>query len=320
MSATIAYTICTASHLGQAKTMADSLMAHNPSYEIIIGLVDKITEKIEPPFFHPYKIIPVEDLHLAEFDEMKEQYSLLGLTCALKSYYGSYLLEKYAPGKLIYIDTDIFVFDSFDHMDRMLDTYSIIISPHITVPYPDDNKRPAENVILNVGNFNGGFFALRNDDSAKAFLDWWKQRMKEFCYEDPAEGLFDDQIWLNFVPLYFRSVFILDHDGYNVAYWNLHERAINREGDKYSVNGKHSLVFFHFSGYAVDRPDVLARHQNRYNLIDLPVVKELFQKYHNGLIQNRHKEYLSIKCFYRKRKPAKRFLKKISFNLVYRNH
>jgi lipopolysaccharide biosynthesis glycosyltransferase len=268
MSSTIAYTICTASHLGQAKTMADSLVAHNPEYKVIIGLVDKISEKIDLSFFHPHEILLVEELQLPEFEEMKEKYSLLGLTCALKSYYGSFLLEKYAPAKLIYIDTDIFVFDSFDYIDRSLDTFSIIVSPHIRSPYPDDNKRPAENVILNVGNFNGGFIAMRNDENTKAFLDWWKQKMKDKCYEDPSEGLFDDQIWLNFVPIYFNNVRILDHDGYNVAYWNLHEKKIERKEDKYSVNQNCTLAFFHFSGYSVERPGVLARqNQTAFSLL-----------------------------------------------------
>jgi hypothetical protein len=320
MSSTIAYTICTASHLGQAKTMADSLVAHNPEYKVIIGLVDKISEKIDLSFFHPHEILLVEELQLPEFEEMKEKYSLLGLTCALKSYYGSFLLEKYAPAKLIYIDTDIFVFDSFDYIDRSLDTFSIIVSPHIRSPYPDDNKRPAENVILNVGNFNGGFIAMRNDENTKAFLDWWKQKMKDKCYEDPSEGLFDDQIWLNFVPIYFNNVRILDHDGYNVAYWNLHEKKIERKEDKYSVNQNCTLAFFHFSGYSVERPGVLARHQNRYDLADFPVIGELFQKYHASLIENRHKEFLLIKCFYRKRSKAKLFFKQASFNLMYRDH
>jgi hypothetical protein len=320
MSLTIAYTICTASHLGQAKTMADSLVANNPAYKVIIGLVDKISGEIDPTFFYPHEILLVEELNIPVFDEMKEKYSLLGLTCALKSYYGSFLLEKYAPGKLVYIDTDIFVFDSFEYIDKVLDTFSIIVSPHIRSPYPEDDKRPAENVILNVGNFNGGFFAMRNDANAKAFLDWWKRKMKDKCYEDPCEGLFDDQIWLNFVPLYFNDVFILDHDGYNVAYWNLHEKNIEKKGSGYSVNQNFPLAFFHFSGYSVEKPDILARHQNRYGLADFPVIGELFQKYHTGLVQNRHQEFLLIKCFYRKRSAAKLFFKKASFNLMYRGH
>lgn len=319
MSNTIAYTICTASHLGQAKTMADSLIKHNPGYKCIIGLVDQIADQFNRSFFYPHEIVLVEDMELPEFQTMKDQYTLLGLTCALKSFYGSYILDKYTPDNLVYIDSDIYIFNSFTYIEQSLENYSIIISPHIKSPFPFDDKRPTENVILNVGNFNGGFFALRNNGNARAFLNWWKHHMRNECYENPAEGFFDDQIWLNFVPFYFKTVLILDHDGYNVAYWNLHERAVTKARDEYLVNNTVPLVFFHYSGYSVERPDEIARHQNRFDMNQLPTVRMLFKTYHDALISNRHQEFLLIKCSYRKRSRLKSLLNSISFSLFYKN-
>lgn len=311
MSNVIVYTICTSSHLGQAKGMGDSLLRHNPSYKLIIGLVDKLGETFDKSFFAPFQILEVEDLGIPEFSTMQENYTLLGLTCALKSFYGNYLLETYRPDMIIYLDTDILVFHSFEYLEQELADYSIIITPHITSPYPNDDKNPSENVILNVGIFNGGFFALRNDDNAKSFLYWWKLHMKDKCYEDFKDGLFDDQIWLNFVPLYYQRVCILKHAGYNIAYWNIHERLIEKEDNQYIVNKKFPLVFFHFSGYSIQNPELLTRHQNRYDFTDLPVCRELCELYIEILTQNKHQYFLTIECAYIKKSKLKIFFTKL---------
>ncbi|MCA6451732.1 MAG: glycosyl transferase [Chitinophagaceae bacterium] len=300
--------------------MADSLTLYNPQYTVLIGLADKIDSANFTDFFQPYEILPVEQLGLGEFDHMKKKYTLLGLTCALKSFYGSYLLENREVDRLIYIDSDIYITGGFEYLEKCLDTYSIIVSPHVTSPFPDDNKRPSENVILNVGIYNGGFFALRNDDNARSFLNWWKKQMKEKCYENPAEGFFDDQIWLNLVPLYFQKVLVLDHPGYNVAYWNLHERFIEQDETGFVVNKEFPLIFFHYSGYSLSQPNQIARHQDRFVLRDFPALVMLFKLFHEKLMENRHSDFLKIKCVYRKRSPLKAFLNKVSRNLLFPDH
>lgn len=317
MCKTIVYTICTSSHLGQAKTMADSLMKHNPGYKVVIGLVDMAEDVPDLDFFQPYEILPVEKLGLAEFVSMKKKYTLLGLTCALKSFYGAYLLEHVRPDRLIYIDTDIFITGGFEYLEKCLEEYSIIVSPHINSPFPDDNKRPTENVMLNVGIYNGGFFAVKNDVQAIAFFSWWKKQMKDKCYEDPKEGLFDDQIWLNLVPLYFQKVLVLDHPGYNAAYWNLHERVIEQNGTDFVVNKTFPLIFFHYSGYSLDHPNEIARHQDRFVMKDFPALVILFGLLHEQLIKNRHAEFLQIKCAYRKRSRMKIAINRLSRNLFF---
>jgi glycosyltransferase involved in cell wall biosynthesis len=61
--------------------------------------------------------------------------------------------------------------------------------------------------------------------------------------------------------------FIIREPGYNVAYWNLHERTLSRGEEGWRVGfvdgSRGDLVFFHFSGYA---PSVgqLSKHETRY--------------------------------------------------------
>ena len=73
-------------------------------------------------------------------------------------------------------------------------------------------------------------------------------KLKDLCFVQVDKGLFVDQIWLNYAPLYYDRVFIIRHLGYNIAYWNFHERSIEQMGGRWFVNKKFPLKFFHFSG------------------------------------------------------------------------
>jgi lipopolysaccharide biosynthesis glycosyltransferase len=310
MSATIVFTVCTANYLAQAKTMADSVTKYNSNFSVFIGVLDKLNERIDTSSFQPHELVEVEDLNLPEFDGMKERYNLLELSCALKSFYAAHLFENYKPEKIIYLDSDILVFDSLADVGEKLDKYSILLTPHITKPFPLDNKRPKEREMLKNGTYNAGFFALKNDVNTKMFLDWWKKRMVDQCYNRPKEGLMVDQNWLNFVPLFYDAVCVIDHPGYNVAYWNLHERIIDEVNGRFKVNKEYPLIFFHYSGYSIFSPREISRHQDRFTLETLPAIKKLFGIYHDALLISQHEKFLKLKRYYEQPSSIKRIFRK----------
>jgi len=304
----IVVTTCSANHLAQAKSLGDSLLSFNPGYKLVIGLVDKLENRVDPGFYYPHDLVEVEALHIPEFAEMFHRYTTLELNCALKCFFLRYALEAYQPDILFFLDSDILVFDSFKFFEEQLADHSILLTPHITKPYPEDTHRPQEKEILKTGIFNGGFLGLRNDENSLALLDWFKTRMVDQCYERPKEGLNVDQKWLEFVPLYFKNVKVILHAGCNVAYWNLHQREIRKKGDKYFANDE-PLIFFHYSGYSVQDPDQVSRHQDRISIEGNTELKELFEFYRRTLIANDHEKMLSLKCFYKK--PSKNPFRKL---------
>jgi hypothetical protein len=292
-------TTCSANHLAQAKSLGDSLLAFNPDYKLLIGLVDKLEGRVQPEFYHPHDLIEAEALHIPEFEEMCQRYTTLELNCALKSFFVSHALNVLKADVVFFLDTDILLFDPFKFLEEELTHHSILLTPHITKPFPNDNLRPQEKEILKTGIFNAGFFGLRNDEIGRALLKWWRERMINQCYERPKEGLNVDQKWLNLVPLYFEKVKIISHAGCNVAYWNFHERIITKQEEKYFVNNN-PLLFFHYSGYSTKEPNKISRHQDRYSFDNRQELKELFDLYHTALIKNGHEEMLSLKCYYEK--------------------
>jgi hypothetical protein len=89
--------------------------------------------------------------------------------------------------------------------------------------------------------------AVRNDENGLAFARWWESRLRNFCYDNKAGGLFVDQKWCDHVPAMFDGVKIVRDPGYNVASWNLSRRriSISSAGD-ILVNG-YPLRFYHFT-------------------------------------------------------------------------
>ncbi len=143
---------------------------------------------------------------------------------------------------------------------------------------PRDGKKPSEADILVAGAYNLGFIAVSDAKDSLEFLDWWSERLRTDCIVDTDRGDFVDQRWIDLVPGMVPSFELLRDPAYNVAYWNLHSRALSRNGAGYEVGGE-PLRFFHFSGYDPLKPHTLSKHQDRIDLVSLPVLRELCDAY-----------------------------------------
>jgi hypothetical protein len=300
----IAYTVCSLNRLGQIIVLAKSLLQHNPEYRFIAGLADEVNNRIDVKSFPFIEFIPLSQLRLPQLDKLDKQYDIFELSCALKAFYGSYLFENYNPEILLYFDTDICVYNNFSIIERALDNHPVLLSPHFITPIPNDGKFPLERDVLNAGLYNGGFLGLKNSMKTKQFLSWWQQRLSDQGFNNVCEGMMVDQLWLNLVPLYFSDTGILTNEGCNLAYWNMHERKLVKKDGEYFANDQ-PLVFFHFSGFRIDKPHLLSTHQNRYKLSENEVLKSIVKNYSDLLTANHFESYLSIPSVYGKKKPVK---------------
>ena len=174
----------------------------------------------------------------------------------------------------------------------------ILLTPHLTTSFPDNTALPLQRHILRAGLYNAGFMAFKKGDTTNRFLQWWAGHMKTECYYNFAEGMGVDQNWLSLVPLLFDKTGIVTNKGANVAYWNLHERALNNRDGITMVNDEVPLLFLHISGYNFDQPDILSRHQNRYQLSEFPVLGELLTEYRSVVERNGYATYSAMPCYF----------------------
>jgi len=296
------YTVCTANYLYQALTMGDSLKKTNPGFELIIGLVDELPAL---DFEIPYKIIPISEIQPVNLVGFKGEYTVMEVATACKPVFGLYLFDKYPNiDKLIYFDTDLWITDSLESIEKNLDIYDIILTPHITQPI-DLEEEWNEMQFLNAGLYNTGFVGMKRSENTIKFLSWWKNHLKDYGYYDFCNGMGIDQLCVNFVPVFYDKVLIEYSPAYNLAYWNIHERTVNLVNGKYEINGKENLLFFHFSGYTPDKPDLLSKHIKSSKIANYPVLKPLFKEYDEALLRNHFQFFKQIIPAYGKSTPPK---------------
>jgi lipopolysaccharide biosynthesis glycosyltransferase len=294
---TLVFTLCSNNYLAHAITLGYSLLEHNPGYTFKIGLVDKKNSQIDYASI-PFEIIEVESIGINSFDEMFKRYTITELNTAVKPFYFQYFLKNdLKVDKIVFLDPDILVFQSFTELEEVLEGNEIVITPHITTPL-DDDKFQAENDFLNAGLYNLGFIALKRGQESQKLIEWWSNRLVTKAHIDFTKGLFTDQIWVNFVPLFFEKVHILCHPGYNMAYWNLHERLLKHPDTVVKKNTSYPLVFFHFSGYNPLKPEILSKYQDRFSFEDRKDIIELFRKYSDKLFEYGYNTYIKYPCFY----------------------
>lgn len=279
-----AFTIVSRNYISFAKTLCESFLAHHPESTFYVILVDEIDDfgLVESS---RYQLIPMADLSLPGADLFPFKYSILELNTAVKPFAYRHIFERFSVDALLYIDPDIRIFEYLTHVWEALSHSEVVLTPHMFVPL-EDSKSPSELNILQSGTYNLGFLGLRRGETSEKLLKWWSRKLFSECVVDIPRGLFVDQKWMDLVPAYFENVHILRHPGYNVAYWNLHERYISQDGDKFLCNGE-PLYFFHFSGFKPESPDIISKHQNRHEFWHFEAaLKNLFDSYKGRLERN----------------------------------
>ena len=293
----LVFTICSNNYLAQAISLGASLLRHNPDYIFKIGLVDRRNEMIQYDQIS-YELVEVENIGISSFDDMFKQYSITELNTAVKPFYFKYFFSLIPKiDRIIYLDPDIMVYSPFAELDKVLEENEIVITPHFTTPI-DDDRFQAENDFLNSGLYNLGFIALKKGIESQKLIEWWAKRLETKAFISFAKGMFTDQIWINFAPLFFDRVHILLHPGYNMAYWNLHERILKDSKMVIKKNISYPLVFFHFSGFNPLRPDVLSKYQDRFSFENRKDIVNLFVEYSSMIKSNKYFENADIPCYY----------------------
>jgi glycosyltransferase involved in cell wall biosynthesis len=283
MSIPVICTIIAKNYLAQARCLVESFLAHHPNGRAFVLLVDRPDGYYDPDQ-EPFTTIQAEDIGIPEFGVMTFRYTVLELSTAVKPFFLEYLFQNYEYDRICYFDPDIYFYQPIDEIWEKLQSYGIVLTPHLLGPLDDDFK-PNELDILRAGTYNLGFIGLSRHPEAAEFLRWWKGKMVTQCIVAFDRGLFVDQRWVDLVPGLFSSVNIHRDPGCNVAYWNLYHRHVEYSDGEHTVNGS-PLKFYHFSGFYPDRPDVVSKHQNRYTFRDIPIVKALFDGYQERLYAN----------------------------------
>ncbi len=304
---TLAFTLCSINYLAQARTLGDSLKRTNPHIRFVIGLVDRLdTANVPADKLPEFELLELHRIGMDGLDEMCEHYNITELNTAVKPYFFRYFFEKVPRVKnVIYFDPDIIVYQPLTQLEALLEKNDFVLTPHLTTPI-DDQLTPNELHHLNTGVYNLGFIALNKSPEALDFVKWWEEKLFDECKIDLCNGLFVDQHWVNFAPVFWNNVHVEKHPGWNAAYWNLHERLFTQQGGRHLVN-RLPLVFFHYSGYDPAKPSVISKYQDRFTFDRRPDLNPLFNYYREELLRNHNAYYRQFPCYYIKSEPLYKY-------------
>ncbi|MDQ2583124.1 FkbM family methyltransferase [Saccharothrix yanglingensis] len=277
--AVIACTIVARNYLPAARVLAASYLEHHPGddHGFVILVVDAPRGSGEHD--GRTRVVGPEATGIPEDDylRMATAYNITEMATAAKPY----LLRSLRSDAdvVIFLDPDIQVFAPMPELAELARAHGIVLTPHFLDPLPRDGKDPSEAAIMGAGIFNLGFVAT--GPGSEPFLDFWAERLRHDAIVAPEKQLFTDQRWVDQVPALFGN-HVLRDPGFNVAYWNIHERPVERDADGVLTAGGHRLRFFHYSGYRPERPWLLSHHtptRPRVVLSEHPVVRELCDAY-----------------------------------------
>jgi glycosyltransferase involved in cell wall biosynthesis len=280
-----ACTIIAGNYLAAARVLADSLFEQHPDASLTVLVVDDEQHNIAPADELDRRIDwwRLADLGIgpAEIHRLAGIYDVTELSTAVKPLF----LQRLVRGResaVIYLDPDIRVFGSLAYVSQLADQHDLVLTPHMTRPVPEDGRGIDALFVLAAGVYNLGFVAVA--PTAAACLDWWWRQTRRRALNDPQQQMFTDQRWADYLPSLFRHHLLKD-PGYNVAYWNLHERPLTRVHARLLARNL-PLRFFHFSGFDARTPWLLSRHQGeqpRILLSEQPLVAALCADYSAAL-------------------------------------
>ena len=282
-----ACTIIAKNYLPMARALAASWHAAHPGSPFFTLLLDSPNGFFRPEE-EPFQTVLTSELEIPNLSGFLFKYSILEASTAVKPYLLEYLFRRYSIRKLLYLDPDILIFKPLDYLSDSLEQSNFLLTPHLLSPLPNDGRGLNEHDILQAGTYNLGFFGIRNSLESRRLLQWWSEKLYHHCIVSFQDNLFVDQRWMDMAPGLFEGVQIIRDPGYNAAYWNLHERTITVEEEVKVNDGP--LYFFHFSGFDPNKPWIVSKYQNRFEMSNIGDARKLYAQYQDLLLEKGWKE------------------------------
>jgi len=179
------------------------------------------------------------EIHLPGLKQVKSDRSLVEYFFTSTPAVCKYVLEKYEPvDELVYLDADLFFFQSPEIIFKEINGASISIVPH---------RFNFINYIRNIyGYYNVGWVSFKKDREGIACLNKWYEDNLEWCFDKLTFKKYADQKYLDYWEKDFKNICIIKNRGVNVGPWNVGNYKISLKNNSIYVDND-PLIFYHFA-------------------------------------------------------------------------
>lgn len=244
-------------------------------------IVDPIEGFIDPAQ-EPFEVLCPDQLEVDDFAGMSARYEVTELCCALKPSIVLHLLRDDIVDDdeaVVYLDSDVRVFAAISEViENELRAYSLLLTPHLLQPLPDDGLQPNELAILLAGAHNLGFVAARTGAEVESLLGWWAERLCTGSRLDPSHAMVYDQRWTDLLPGFSDLTGLIRDPGMNFGYWRAGTSHVEQDRGRALIDGQ-PLRSMHFTGFDPAQPDRLSKYDARITLDREPVLRELCEQF-----------------------------------------
>ena len=250
-------TACTVSHLPRARVAARSWRDHHPESPFFVCLLDGDGR---PDEGGDLGIVQPEELGLSaqELAAQRGIYDAYELSCAVRPPLMRLLLDRGASS-VVFTDTDTSFYAPVHDLGDMAATAGLVLVPAAMRPVPRRRYFPTgetEYRWLMNGLFNAGLLAV--GAGGRAFLEWWAGWLARDSLIERSAGMWADQLWIDWAPVYFDHVICRD-TSLNVTFWSLDERELHEQEGRLMLDGG-PLRHFHFVGFDPREPELFFTH------------------------------------------------------------
>lgn len=237
-------TITTYDHLYKVFALRDSLVQHDYNTTLHVLMTDGNPASVQSEHIKIYAVTDISSEEIVHKIAAKYHNQPDRLRWSLKPSFLKYLLNKTDEGKVIYLDNDLFFYNNYRFLFDELTEHAFLLTPHYydRSPTKDQNWLEAN---FRAGLFNAGFIAV-NKNAANT-LQWWAECCLYRCKKSAFRGTFDDQKYLDLIPVMREDAMILRHQGCNVAEWNRFLCLREVVNGQVLINGKWPIIFIHFN-------------------------------------------------------------------------
>jgi len=244
------FTSAAVNYLPKVRILCRSLKRHHPEAIVHLALADLRPDWLSAQGEPFDDILDIGDLEIPNWKAWSFTHNIVELSTAIKPFALRHLLRQSQGGTVLYFDPDTVLFSRVDDILTTLRGANVALTPHQVKP-----ERTLEAILdnevasLKHGIFNLGFIGVRDTEEGRRFADWWADRVYRLCRAEVENGLFTDQKWIDFAPVFFDGVAIIKSTRHNVATWNLTTRRVLGSFESgFEVDGE-PLSFYHFSGF-----------------------------------------------------------------------
>ena len=280
------FTICSNNYVSMARILLETARLHHPEAAHYLCLADR--RLAEPGFYPPgCTVVPAEALDIPDFEAFRFRYDVMEFNTALKPFMVRHLLAR-GHEHVLYFDPDIEIFRPVDSVTAALrEGASFVLTPHVCAP-AEGSAFPDDIGIMQAGVFNLGFLGVGATPETEPLLRWWSRRLEHQCLNDQPGGIFVDQKFMDLLPGFAARLCILRDPTLNVAYWNLSQRVLRRDGNAWTVDGQ-PLTFFHYSGISPADTTRLSKYTDGFRGAAMDAdLRALVERYAERLRDNGH--------------------------------